>query len=153
MMSYFDLYNSAFQSVQSRASFVAEAGVKIFDPPYLTLTFQQHKDLTRKQFEKFAAYVKIHSLDTTEKLLVHLHANKLVRFIHQAARHTDMAADAVDRHSFLQMPSAGRQCFTRRDHFDLLEKRIFLFSIFLFFYFTIFLPRTLSLKRFTNHPA
>ena len=33
------------------------------------------------------------------------------------------------------MPSAGRQRFTRGDHFDLLEKRIFLFSIFLFFYF------------------
>jgi len=94
MMSHFDLYNSAFQSVQSHASFVAEAGVKIFDPSDLTLTFQQHKDLTLKQFEEFAAYVKTHSLDTTEKLLDHLHANKLVRFIHQAARHTDMAADA-----------------------------------------------------------
>ena len=35
-------------------------------------------------------------------------------------------------------PSAGRQRFTRGDHFDLLEKRIFLFSIFLFFYFSIF---------------
>ena len=33
------------------------------------------------------------------------------------------------------MPSAGRQRFTRGDHFDLLEKGIFLFSIFLFFYF------------------
>jgi len=48
MMSYFDLYNSAFRSVQSRVSFVAEAGVKKFDPPDLTLTFQQHRDLTRK---------------------------------------------------------------------------------------------------------
>jgi len=80
MMSYFDLYNSAFRSVQSRASFVTEAAVKIFDPPDWTLTFQQHTDLTRKQFEEFAAYVKTHSLDTTEKLLDHLHANKLVRF-------------------------------------------------------------------------
>jgi len=68
--------------------------VKIFDLPNLTLTFQQHKELTRKQFEEFAAFVKTHSLDMTEKLLDHLHANKLVRFIHQAARHTDMAADA-----------------------------------------------------------
>jgi len=34
MMSYFDLYNTAFGSVQSHASFVAEAGVKIFDPPF-----------------------------------------------------------------------------------------------------------------------
>jgi len=44
----------------------------------------------------------------------------------------------VNRHSFLQqikMPSAGRQRFTRGDHFDLLEKRILLLSIFLFFYF------------------
>jgi len=80
--------------VQSHASFVAEAGVKTFDPPDLTLTFQQHKDLTRKLFEQFAVYVKTHSLYTIEKLLDHLHANKLVRFIHQAARHTDMAADA-----------------------------------------------------------
>jgi len=41
---------------------------------------------------------------------------------------------SVNRHSFLQkikMPSAGRQRFTRGDHFDLLEKRIYLFSIFL----------------------
>jgi len=75
-------------------SFVVEAGVKIFNPLDLILTFQQHKDLTRKQFEEFAAYVKTHSLDTTETLLDHLHANKLVRFIHQAARHTDMTADA-----------------------------------------------------------
>ena len=80
MMSYFDLYNSAFRSVQLRVSFVTEAGVKIFDPSDLTLTLQQHKDLTRKKFEEFAAYVKTHSLDTTEKLLDHLHANKLVRF-------------------------------------------------------------------------
>ena len=94
MMSYFDQYNSAFRSVQLRVSFVTEAGFKIFDPPDLTLTFQQHKDLRRKQFEKFAAYVKTHSLDTMEKLLDHLHANKLVRFIHQAARYTDMATDA-----------------------------------------------------------
>ena len=49
MMSYFDLYNSAFRSVQSRASFVAEAGDETFDQPDLTLTLQQHKDLTRKQ--------------------------------------------------------------------------------------------------------
>ena len=32
------------------------------------------------------------------------------------------------------MPSAGRQRFTRGDHFDLLEKRIFLFSVFIFLY-------------------
>jgi len=36
------------------------------------------------------------------------------------------------------MPSAGRQRFTCRDHFDLLEKRIFLFSIVLFFYLGLF---------------
>jgi len=44
----------------------------------------------------------------------------------------------VNRHSFVQkikMPSTGRQRFTRGDHFDLLEKRIFLFSIFLLFLF------------------
>ena len=75
MMSFFDLYNSAFRSVQSRASFVAEAGVKIFDPPNLSLPFQEHKDNTRVQFEEFAAYVKTHSLDTTEKLLVHFTRN------------------------------------------------------------------------------
>ena len=39
------------------------------------------KPNTRVQFDEFAAYVKTHSLDTTEKLLDHLHANKLVRFI------------------------------------------------------------------------
>jgi len=33
------------------------------------------------------------------------------------------------------MPPAGRQRFTRGDNFDLLEKRIFLFSIFLLFLF------------------
>jgi len=75
MMSYFDLYNSAFRSVQMRGCFVAEAGVKIFDAPDLKLTFQQHKDLTRKKIEEFATYIKTHSLDTTEKLLNHLHAN------------------------------------------------------------------------------
>jgi len=32
---------------------------------------------------------------------------------------------------------AGRQRFTRGDRFDLLEKGIFLFSIFLLFYFSI----------------
>ena len=37
------------------------------------------------------------------------------------------------------MPSAGRQRFTRRDHFDLLEKTIFLFSSFLFFYLRLFI--------------
>jgi hypothetical protein len=94
MMSFFDLYNSAFRSVQSRASFVAEAGVKIFDPPNLALPFQEHKDNTRVQFDEFAAYVKTHSLDTTEKLLDHLHANKLVRYIHQAAKHPEMPTDA-----------------------------------------------------------
>ena len=47
MMSYFDLYNSAFRSEQSHACFVAEAGVKIFDSRDLTLTFQQHNNLTR----------------------------------------------------------------------------------------------------------
>ena len=39
------------------------------------------------------------------------------------------------------LPSAGSQRFTRGDHFDLLEKRIFLFSIFLlflFFYLVLF---------------
>ena len=35
------------------------------------------------------------------------------------------------------VPSAGRQRFTRGDHFDLLEKTIFLFFCFLFFYFSI----------------
>jgi len=40
VMSYFDLYNSTFRSVQLRTSFVVESGVKIFDPPDLTLTFQ-----------------------------------------------------------------------------------------------------------------
>ena len=79
--------------MQSCASFVAEAGVKKFVSPDVTLTFQQHKDLIYKQFKEFAAYVKTHGLDRTEKLLDHLHANKLVHFIHQAARHTDMAAD------------------------------------------------------------
>ena len=63
---------------------------------------------------------------------------------------------SVNRHSFLQkikMPSAGRQRFTRGDHFDLLEKRIFLFSIFLlflFFYLGLFFwndPRTTQLRR------
>ena len=52
----------------------------------------------------------------------------------------------VDRHSFLQkikMPSVGRQRFTCGYHFGLLEKRFFLFSIFLFCYFSIFLSRTL----------
>ena len=34
--------------------------------------------------------------------------------------------------------SAGRQRFTRGDHFDPLEKRIFLFSIFLFSYRGLF---------------
>jgi len=38
------------------------------------LPFQEHKDNTRVQFDEFAAYVKTHSLDTTEKLLDHLHA-------------------------------------------------------------------------------
>jgi hypothetical protein len=76
MMSFFDLYNSAFRSVQSRALFVAEAGVKIFDPPNLALPFQEHKDNTRVQFDEFAAYVKTHSLDTTEKLLVQMLAFK-----------------------------------------------------------------------------
>jgi len=94
MMSYFDLYNSAFRSVQSHASFVAEAGVKIFDPPNLTLTFQHHKYFKCQLFEEFAEHAKTHSLDTTEKLVDHLHAHKLVRFIHRAARHTDVAADA-----------------------------------------------------------
>ena len=94
MMSFFDLYNSAFRAVQSRASFVAEAGVKIFDPPNLVSSFQEHKDNTRVQFDEFAAYVKTHSLDTTDKLLDHLHANKLVRFIHQAAKHPDMPTEA-----------------------------------------------------------
>jgi len=79
--------------VQLRASFVAEAGVKMLDPSDLTLTFQQHEDLTRTRFENLQPTVKTHSLGTTEKLLDHLHTNKLVRFIHQAARHTDMAAD------------------------------------------------------------
>ena len=58
MMSFFDLYNSAFRSVQSRASFVAETGVKIFDQPNLALPFQEHKDNTRVQFDEFAPYVK-----------------------------------------------------------------------------------------------
>jgi len=39
------------------------------------------------------------------------------------------------------MPSAGRQRFTRGDRFDLLEKRIFLFSIFLFFYLVLFFEK------------
>ena len=54
MMSYCDLYNSAFRSVQSHASFVAQAVVKFFDPPDLALTFQQHEDFTRVQFEVVA---------------------------------------------------------------------------------------------------
>jgi len=77
----------AIRSLQSRASFVAEAGVKIFNTLDLMLTFKQHKDLTRKLFEESAAYVKTHSLDTTEKLLNHLHANKLLLSIHQAGKH------------------------------------------------------------------
>ena len=80
--------------MQLRASFVAEAGVKMLDPSDLTLTFQQHEDLTRTRFENLQPTVKTHSLGTTEKLLDHLHTNKLVRFIHQAARYTDMTADA-----------------------------------------------------------
>jgi len=38
MMSFFDMYKSTFRSVQSRVSFVAETGVKIFDPPTLVLS-------------------------------------------------------------------------------------------------------------------
>jgi len=30
----------------------------MFDPPDLTLTLQQHEDLTRKQLEKFACIAK-----------------------------------------------------------------------------------------------
>ena len=55
--------------------------------------------------------------------------------------------------SFLQkikMPSTARQRFTRGDHFDLFEKRIFLFSIFLF---PIFANRTLFWNESrTNQP-
>jgi len=40
--------------------------------------------------------------------------------------------------------------YYRGDHFDLLEKRIFLFSIFLLFYFSIW---DSFLKRFTKHSA
>jgi len=39
-------------------------------------------------------HVKTHSFDTTNKFSNHLHANKLMRFIHQAAKHTVMVADA-----------------------------------------------------------
>jgi len=73
MMSYFDLCNCAFQSVQWCVSFVTEAGVKIFDPSSLALTFQVHKDKTCLLFEVFSAYVLTQSLDTTEQLLDHLH--------------------------------------------------------------------------------
>jgi len=47
------------------------------------------------------------------------------------------------------MPSAGRQRFTRGDHIDLLERGIFPFSIFPFFYLGLFFetihdPRSLE---------
>jgi len=52
------------------------------------------------------------------------------------------------------VPTAGRQRFTRADNFDLLEKRIFLFSIFQFYYFPIFLLSYLGLFfEMTHEPS
>jgi len=83
---------------------------------------------------------KMHLQNTHTPTHAHTHTNACT---HEIITNTYINGYLFKRSTREAMPSAGRQRFTRGDNFDLLEKRIFLFSILLFSYFPIFLSGTL----------